>query len=179
MDLIWKYFTRSLAFLLTFLVLTGCSQTSAGKLSDEQKKERIQNMYESYKAKSFPDAPELTAKDYLKLDKEEKIILVDVRENKEMEVSVIPGAIPRDEFEDNKDKYRDYKVVSYCTIGYRSGRYTKKLIKDKFDAYNLVGGVLSWAHAGQKFAAPDGDSLRVHVYGDSWNLLPEGYEAVW
>ncbi|MFQ5584392.1 MAG: rhodanese-like domain-containing protein, partial [Calditrichia bacterium] len=164
--------------MLTFLVLAGCGQTSAGKLNDEQKKERIQSMYESYKEKSFPDAPGLTAQDYLKLNEEEKIILIDVREKKEMEVSVIPGAITRDEFEDNKDKYRDYKVVSYCTIGYRSGKYTRKLVKEKFDAYNLVGGVLSWAHAGQKFAAPDGDSLQVHVYGDDWDLLPVGYKSV-
>jgi hypothetical protein len=52
-------------------------------------------------------------------------------------------------------------------------------LKKNVNAFNLIGGVLAWAFAEQKFVGSDGDSLRVHVYDKKWNLLPQGYKAVW
>jgi hypothetical protein len=71
-------------------------------------------------------------------------------------------------------------IVVYCTIGVRSGRYTKKLIRKGFDAHNLAGGVLAWAHSGGEFVDLKGNRTdTVHVYGEEWDLLPPGYMSTW
>ena len=70
-------------------------------------------------------------------------------------------------------------VVAYCTIGYRSGKYTEKLRSRGIDAYNLEAGILGWVHSFRPVER-DGNQVRqVHVYGKQWSLLPEWYEPVW
>jgi len=165
------------AILLFLFLLYGLGYTR--DLSDQEKQKKIQEMYAEYKAKDFPYVPDITVEAFQKLKKTNKVILVDVRSEKEQKVSMIPSAITAKEFEKDAERYKDYIIVVYCTIGYRSGKYVKKLRKKGFNAFNLIGGVLSWAHAGQKFSSPVGDSLKVHVYGKKWNLVPEGYKAVW
>ena len=61
-------------------------------------------------------------------------------------------------------------MVAYCTIGMRSGLYTKELRERGIEAYNLMGSVLSWSHAGRDFEGADGPTRRVHVYGATWDL---------
>jgi len=147
--------------------------------TDQAKRQKIHEMYQAYKKHSFPNAPEVTVQELLQWEKKEKPILVDVRGKKERRVSAIPGAITLDELCGNKNEYLNRKIIVYCTIGYRSGKQVVKMRKKGWNAYNLVGGVLAWSHAGQLFSAPDGDSLRLHVYGKKWNLAPEKYKAVW
>jgi len=40
--------------------------------------------------------------------------------------------------------YRDKKVIVYCRSGNRSGKDTKILKENGFDAINLIGGMNSW-----------------------------------
>jgi rhodanese-related sulfurtransferase len=137
-------------------------------------------MYLVYKNKSFKNAPDISVDSLVSMrEKGEKHILVDVREKKEIEVSTIPFAITKKEFENNFSKYKDQKIIIYCTIGYRSGIYTKKLQEKKLNAFNLVGGVLSWAHAQQEFVSSSGSLNIVHVYGKRWDLVPEEFQSVW
>jgi rhodanese-related sulfurtransferase len=105
-------------------------------------------------------------------------VLVDVREPHERRVSMLPGAISQQEFERDSARYRSWVVVPYCTIGVRSGLYTRALRQQGFEARNLAGSALAWAHAGQMFEADGKPTRRVHVYDADWNLLPRGYEAV-
>ena len=163
----------SLVFLLLF-VSTG----SSGDLTDEQKLERVNQLYEKYK-RSFPDIPDLGIAELMAMKEETDIILVDRRKREEQEVSMLPGAITSEEFERNMEKHRDKTIVVYCTIGSRSGHYTKHLIERGIRAYNLRGSILAWIHAGQKLVAGGGETRRVHVYGRKWNLAPQGDEAVW
>ena len=171
-------------FFINFILLTLLSAIFFSGLTrpstDLLKKRKIRAMYQAYKNKDFKEVPDLSVDSLLALQKKgKKVVLVDVREKKEIKVSTIPGAISQKKFEKNIRKYRDYQIVVYCTIGYRSGIYTEKLRRKNLKAYNLIGGVLDWAHAGQKFSNPSGDSLKVHVYGQEWNLAPEGYQPVW
>jgi rhodanese-related sulfurtransferase len=92
---------------------------------------------------------------------------------------MIPGAIPGKQFEASGRRYVGKQVVVYCTIGYRSGLYAKRLDKQDRHVFNLKGGILAWAHAGQAAVNLNGQTNRVHLYGREWNLLPHGYEAVW
>ena len=136
----------------------------------------IELMYQEYR-KSFPEILELTVDDFLKLRSEQQVVLVDVRTDAERAVSVIPGAISEADFDAHRDHFRNLPVIAYCTIGYRSGLFAKKTAGPK--VYNLIGGVLAWARAGQEFSSADRPTRRVHVYGKEWDLLPDGYTAVW
>jgi len=141
--------------------------------------EKIDALYQRGR-RGFPNAPDLSVEELIERGKKEKVILVDKRKPEEKEVSMIRGAISAEAFERNIDGYRDAIVVVYCTIGVRSGSYTRELRERGIDAYNLKGGVLAWAHADGAFADDRGNpTRRVHVYGSKWSLLPEGYEPVW
>lgn len=124
------------------------------------------------------DAPVIQPKELERWLKGKKnLVLVDVRSPKERKVSMIPGAISREAFEQlPKDPQRT--VVSYCTIGYRSGKFTEALRKDGVQAFNLEGSILAWVLGGGQVVDAKGPTKRVHVYGPRWNLLPEGYQAV-
>ena len=149
-----------------------------GGLTDEQKLERINELYEKYK-RSFPQVPDVSAEELVAMRREKDVVLVDGRKKKEQEVSMLPGAITSREFEENIEKHRDKTIVVYCTIGSRSGHYARGLIGKGFIAYNLRGSILAWIHAGQKLVSEGKETRRVHVYGRRWNLAPKGYEAVW
>ena len=68
--------------------------------------------------------PEVSAQELIELleAKQPPVVLVDVREPAEYSVSVIPGAITRDEFESRRDELRGARVVAYCTVGGRKNR---------------------------------------------------------
>lgn len=159
-------------------LLTGCADPSPA-ISDAEKKSTIESMYQEYKAE-FPDVPEIDAASLMQLQRNSAAIVVDVRTPAEQAVSIIPGAITKEEFEAHKNEYAEKEIVTYCTIGYRSGLTAQELIKEGFHAFNLKGSVLDWAHAGGEFVDAEGrPTRRVHVYGEQWNLLPDGYEPVW
>ena len=164
-------------FSLVFLLML-VSSGSGWELTDEQKLERINELYEKYK-RSFPDVPDVSVKELIAMRKEKDVVLVDGRKKREQRVSMLPGALPSREFEKNIEEYKDRTIVVYCTIGSRSGYYTRDLIEKGFTAYNLRGSILAWIHAGQKLVSEGKETRRVHVYGRRWNLAPEGYEAVW
>lgn len=139
---------------------------------------------------SVPSVPEITATALIAEMRDDQrtnpYVLVDVRTDDERKVSAIPGSISSAKYEADFDvSYRDKRVVAYCTIGYRSGKYVEKLIKDKgVDAYNLRGSVLSWTHAGGELVTGGGDgkvepTTRVHTFGKKWDLARSGYDSVW
>ncbi len=105
-------------------------------------------------------------------------VLVDVRAPQEYQVSMIPGAITKEQFEKNQSQYRNRTVVVYCTIGYRSGQYAKKLVSDGFSAHNFKGSILAWCHAGLPLVTMQGEPTnRVHTYSSQYKV-PAKYKAV-
>lgn len=146
--------------------------------SNEQRASRIEQLYRQYRS-SFPEVPEMSAEELLAAQATGNVVLVDVRRPVERDVSMIPGAISREQFEQQRDLIGDKTIVIYCTIGERSGRYAKAHQAPGRRLVNLAGGILAWAHAGQPLVNRDGPTRRVHVYGPTWDLLPRSYEAVW
>lgn len=112
------------------------------------------------------------------------IVLLDVRQQKEYNVSHIKGAqfIEYDEFtkKDVKDIPKNAKVVVYCTAGYRSERIGEKLQKLGFEnVSNLYGGILDWKNNNYEVLnnqlVPT-DS--VHTYSKGWSKwLYEGVKV--
>jgi len=145
----------------------------------DPKLDAIQRMYADYRA-DFPGVPEVNADQAAASEPGRPVVLVDCREPWERAVSSIPGAVTPEQLRADPGRYADTRVIVYCTIGYRSGLAARELRHEGFDAYNLVGGVLGWAHSGRGFTTPTGEPTdRVHVYGRRWSLLPEGFEPVY
>jgi rhodanese-related sulfurtransferase len=164
-----------LAISCLALIMQGCPN----ERDVQDPLDRIESLYQGYRH-GFPTAPEISVDELFERMEKERIILVDNREPEERRVSMIPGSIADKDFEAEIEQYEDGVVVVYCTIGNRSGYYAENLRKQEMDAYNLKGGVLAWAHAGRLFVDNQGNETnRVHVYGRKWNLLPDGYEAIW
>jgi len=157
------------------LFSTGCGASAGG--SDAEKSKRIEEMYAEYQ-KDFPAVQGLTA-DELISGQGDDIVLVDVRGAEEQAVSMIPGAITQEAFEADRERYGSARIVTYCTIGARSGKYAAELQAAGLDVRNLEGSILAWTHAGGDLAGPDGPTRKLHVYGRRWNLAADGYEAVW
>ncbi|MEM8667317.1 MAG: rhodanese-like domain-containing protein [Planctomycetota bacterium] len=107
-----------------------------------------------------------------------KFVLVDVRTQEELDVSVIPGAITKAEYEKNQAKYSGKTVIPYCTIGGRSGAYAKKLAKDGVSVKNYKGSILDWVKNEMPVVTLKGESTnRVHTYSDRYTI-PSKYEQV-
>ncbi|MFG0253872.1 MAG: rhodanese-like domain-containing protein [Rhodopirellula sp. JB053] len=105
-------------------------------------------------------------------------VVVDVRSEAEVNVSVIPGAITKQQYEKNREKYRDRLVIPYCTVGGRSGAYAKKLVADGVKVKNYKGSILKWIDAGLPLETLDGKPTnRVHTYSDRYQV-PKAYQQV-
>jgi sodium/bile acid cotransporter 7 len=140
---------------------------------------KIETMYRKYR-REFPDVSDVTAADLHSLLESGEVLVVDVRDANERAVSTIPGAITVEEFERDQRDRGDVSVVTYCTIGYRSGLFADQLRQRGVTVLNLSGGILAWSHTDGQLVTPTGEpTKRVHVYGRRWNLLPTDYTAVW
>jgi sodium/bile acid cotransporter 7 len=151
---------------------------AGGAVSEAEKRAEIETMYRDYK-KEFADVQDIEPAAAMELLKRSPAVFVDVREEKEQAVSMLPGAITEQEFLNHLERYRDVVVIGYCTISYRSGKLAEKLKAQGVVILNLRGGLLAWVHDGGKVYDRDGETRRIHVYGRQWDLGPKNYKAVW
>ena len=90
----------------------------------------------------------------------QKPILLDIREQDEVEQGIIPGAIhiPRGYLESRIEQYvADYNapIVAYCAAGNRSAFAAETLQQMGYkDARSLKGGFGAWKDAGLEFVVP-------------------------
>jgi rhodanese-related sulfurtransferase len=86
-----------------------------------------------------------------KLDANEPLQLIDIREGWELEVSNIGGMhIPMGEIlEQSNELKTDIPCVIHCRTGARSGKIVKvlELHKGLTNLHNLEGGINAWAQA--------------------------------
>jgi sodium/bile acid cotransporter 7 len=173
---IWGLLTAILAF--AFVTLMGQQSLSSNGLSDAAKYQKVESLYDGYQTE-FPAVLDLTPRQAMNLMTDQKAVFIDTREPAEQQVSMLPGAITEKEFLSNYKSYADHLKIAYCTISYRSGVFAENFQKRGVPVYNLRGGILGWVHAGGKVYDQNGETFRIHVYGEKWNLAPERYEAIW
>ncbi|MHC4778366.1 MAG: TIGR00341 family protein [Planctomycetota bacterium] len=159
------------------VVLNNCTKPEI-PMDDRGKRARISELYASY-IPNFPGVPSVEVGEYRGSALWDEAVLVDVRPESERAVSMIPGALDMETFEGKIDKLEGRKIVCYCTIGFRSGLYARKLRERGLDASNLEGGILSWLHGGGKLRDDSGETRRVHVYGSKWDLAPSQWRTQW
>ena len=109
-----------------------------------------------------------------RLKRGERIVILDVREPKEMEVSALPGArlAPSGEVRTMplNGIPADATVVTYCTVGYRSGK-AAVLLEQRLGrpVYNLDGGIIAWFNHGGRVLDPSGKPVdRIDAWGEPW-----------
>lgn len=150
-----------------------CAQSSE---SDQKKLETVRKVSQQFAGK-FPDAVEISPVEAMARSDQKEVIFVDVRSAEEMAVSMLPGAVTREAFEKNPGIADGKTAVAYCTIGARSGAFSQEMNRKGIRVLSLSGGMLAWLLEGGKIYHDGVETNRVHVFGDGWNYLPEGYKA--
>jgi len=95
---------------------------------------------------------------------DEEIYLVDVRDEEERQVSMIPSAISKETFLSRKSQLsKSTRIVSYCTIGHRSGVFSTQLLEEGFDNVHNGEGIILWSHLqnSQLVTGPDNSTLPI------------------
>lgn len=104
----------------------------------------------------------------------EKIVLLDVREPHENEMSALPGArlaLPKEVRTMPLDGIpADATVVTYCTAGYRSG-LAAVILEGRLGrpVYTLNGGIIEWYNRGHQVVDPSGRPVnRIDAVMEPW-----------
>lgn len=132
--------------------------------------------------------PLMSGKEIVAARETRRVILVDVRNEAEQRVSMIPGAVTTAEFEamrrTDAESLVGAIIVPHCTIGYRSGYYASALKKANpgLDVRNGTGVVL-WSHEVGTFERKLADGTaqpvrELHVFGSAWDLAAPGMRTV-
>lgn len=142
----------------------------------------VETRYLALQAKAFASAPELTVAELQAAQAAgEHVVLCDVRTEEEMAVSVLPGALARADVEAQASLLSSSGalVVTYCTLGVRSGVACSSLLGLGLRVVNLRGGILAYTHAQGILVEPSGAvTKRVHTYSQAWALQHPSFEAV-
>lgn len=125
----------------------------------------------------FPDVsrlrtPELAA--WLDDPKHAPPRLLDVREPSEYRVSHLANA---QQVEPGSDPAalglpKDRPIVTYCSVGYRSAEYARKLRQAGFtNVRNLEGSIFAWANEDRPLVEDGHPVEQVHPFNSTWGFL--------
>lgn len=121
-------------------------------------------------------------------DTPEQIVLFDVREKPEFEVSHIKGAIQIDpemtgqEFLGRYgDSIQNRKVIFYCSVGYRSSNMAENFLNQSsnhssMDVLNLRYGLFGWHNQERGLVRGNTSTNLIHPYNFWWGRLIERRE---
>lgn len=144
----------------------------------------------------YPDVQTLTSERLLcDASGSRAILLVDCRTAPEQNVSMIEGAISLQDFRNQQHTIpSDTLIVTYCTIGYRSGMEARRL-KQQFnlqDRIKSLDGIVSFTHAlehqrmegntriSRQLVDPNTalPTTNVHCFSHMWACPNEKYTAI-
>lgn len=144
--------------------------------------------YETQMTRLFPSVPFCSQERFDELQHDHKsLLIVDVREPEEREVSTIEGSKTVQEAEAilssmKKDEQQSTNLLCFCTVGARSGAYAtslhrRPLLRGRVHNYSLLSHV--WAERPLVTCAQDGRCIitrRVHTFSRRFaNDLPHIY----
>jgi rhodanese-related sulfurtransferase len=104
----------------------------------------------------------------------EQPVLLDVRTKAEYDVSHINKA---QRIEPGADAGgvtlpRDRPIVTYCSVGYRSAAFAKKLQEAGFkNVQNMSDSIFEWANKGYAIERKGQPAHKVHPYNERWGKL--------
>jgi len=106
-----------IAAIVIVLVCVWGEVFSVEVLTDEEKRQKVMEMYEDYKRSSFPDIEDIAPEEALKFLEQGKALFVDVRSHDEQEISKLPGAISEKEFREDPNAYPDRIIIACWRYG--------------------------------------------------------------
>ena len=133
------------------------------------------NFVISFLRRQFPDSPGIQTNelDEMTQQSNSKVFVVDCRRPDEFAVSRIPNATNihfKCSDEDLKNALADVDenvtIVNYCSLGYRSGVMTKRILALGLDnvsqerVYNLEGSIFKWAQEERPLIDSKGQSTK-------------------
>ena len=167
--------------------MAAATTTDAPDISNESFTLRM--LFNTIRAK-FPHACQLSTETLqLWLNDEntaKSVLLLDVRESEEYEISTMPNTIhvlpSQNDLSFVLDKIKNSgisKVVAFCSLGYRSSMMAQKIYTElktdpdfnisSVEIYNLEGSIFKWANEDRKVVDKDGhDTKFVHPYNMVW-----------
>ena len=156
-----------LTLSLAIPVFSGCGDSRAPDL--ETIKQEIRE--------KFPDVDPIPANhlaDWILQERE--ILLVDVREKSEFDISHLQNAFHSqqpDEIHRIFTQGNFSEVVVYCSVGYRSAQMARRLKSRGLQSvFNLEGSIFEWANQDRPVYNSSGPAQQVHPYDEEWgNLL--------
>ncbi len=125
----------------------------------------------------FPDVPRISTHElaaWLNDRTRPAPVLLDVRERAEFEVSHLRNAL---HVAPNAEAAvialpKEQPIVTYCSVGYRSGGFAQKLRDAGYkNVLNLEGSIFQWANEGRPVFRADVQVEKVHPYDRTWGLL--------
>ena len=126
----------------------------------------------------FPDVRRITTAElaaWLNDHNRSAPLLLDIRTAAEFEVSHLAGArhVAPDALASVVHGPKDRAIVTYCSVGYRSGAFAKKLRDAGYtNVMNLEGSIFRWANERRPIVSGDGRKAdKVHPYNATWGLL--------
>lgn len=114
--------------------------------------------------------------DWLADKKRPAPVLLDVRTPAEWKVSHLPGARPVDPGASAKtaagETAKDAPIVTYCAVGYRSGKMAQRLRAAGFtQVQNLEGSIFQWANEHRPLQHDGKPVTQVHPNNAFWGRL--------
>lgn len=179
-----KFFLRATIAVL-IPVLSACSHAKANRsFTLEAVRQTV--------VKNYPHVRQLSTAELASiLPNPKDLLLLDVREPREFEISHLAGAIriqPLDvfgqtNFRPTAANVRNKAVVFYCSVGVRSSCMAQKLddtLKQLgADAvYNLDGGIFAWHNEKRALVNDNGPTDFVHPYDTKYSQLLKRQQSV-
>jgi rhodanese-related sulfurtransferase len=125
----------------------------------------------------FPDVPLITTAElaaWLDDPGRPAPLLLDVRTQAEFDVSHLQRAkhVEPSASASAVREAKDRPIVTYCSVGYRSGAFAKKLLDAGYtNVANLEGSIFRWANEGRPIVSAGRRAEKVHPYNSTWGLL--------
>jgi len=128
-------------------------------------------------AHDFPQVKRITPAElaaWLQDSKRPPPLLLDVRTAAEYEVSHLQNAqrVPPGAPASVIQRPKDQPIVTYCSIGYRSGDFAQMLERAGYtNVRNMTGSIFKWANEGHPVYREGRRVDKVHPYNERWGRL--------
>ena len=179
-----RKYLKSLAHL--FAIANLLIALTSGAAAQESATAKLDAFHAGLKER-YPQVSHVSPHDLERMPHDD-LVIFDVRETDEYNVSRIDGAIRVSPgvrastfLQEHAEKLEGKTVVLYCSVGERSSRLAERIISRTTGAkaiYNLEGGLFKWHNEYRSVMNKDGVTTLIHPYSRRWGRLLERQDDV-